>query len=115
VDNFETLMPLLSAMFDEFQAASKKKPDAVINTKKVEIVNRLLTDVLLILDGEPMRPYLDTLSKDDLPQNSDVVLVLGQIVTAMKAFRSKYRIYSSVAGQAYWYIENGEEYRVGED
>jgi hypothetical protein len=37
-------MPLLAAMFREFQEASKKKPDAVLNKRKVQIVNRLLHD-----------------------------------------------------------------------
>jgi len=86
----DDLMPLLEAMFNEFQEFSKKKQDGILNKRKVEIVNRLLGDVLAILDGEPTRAYLDLLDEDDLPQNSDVVLILGQVVTAMEAFRGKY-------------------------
>ena len=43
--SYDNLMPLLEAMFREFQDASKKKPDAAINTRKVQIVNRLLVGV----------------------------------------------------------------------
>jgi hypothetical protein len=86
----DNLMPLLEAMFREFQEASKRKPDTPVNKRKVEIVNRLLKDVLTILDGEPARVYLDLLDEDTLPQNSDVVLILGQTVAAMKAFKEKY-------------------------
>ena len=87
------LTPLLEAMFEEFQDLSKKKPDGALNKRKVEIVNRLLRDVLEIVDSEPTRAYLDLLDEDDLPQNSDVVLILSQAVAAMTAFRSKYHRY----------------------
>ena len=86
----DSLMPLLAAMFREFQEASKKKPDAVLNKRKVEIVNRLLVDVFKILEDEPTRAYLDLLDEDDLPQNSDVALILGQAEAAMEAFKNKY-------------------------
>jgi hypothetical protein len=56
----------------------------------VSIVNRLLSDILGLLDGEPQRQYLDLLDEDDLPQNSDVSLMLGQVMSAMGIFRTKY-------------------------
>ena len=83
-------MPLLAAMFKEFQELSKKKPDGALNKRKVEIVNRLLRDIHGILEGESTSAYLDLLDEDDLPQNSDVVLILGQTVVAMGTFREKY-------------------------
>src|SRR5450759_3950612 len=86
----DDLMPLLAAMFREFQDASKKKPDAVLNKRKVEIVNRLLRGVHSVVEGEPTSPYLDLLDEDDMPQYSDVVLILGQTVAAMEAFKKKY-------------------------
>ena len=86
----DSLMPLLQAMFREFQDASKKKPEAALNERKVAIVNILLSDIFELLNGEPTRSYLDLLAEDDLPQNSDVVLLLGQAVAAMDAFKTKY-------------------------
>jgi hypothetical protein len=83
-------MPLLEAMFRDFQDLSKKKPDGVLNKSKVKIANRLLTDVLGLLDGEPNRSYLDLFDEDDLPQYSDVVLMLGQAVAAMERFKDRY-------------------------
>ncbi len=83
-------MPLLEAMFREFQDLTKKKPEAALNKSKVKIVNRLLTDILSILDGEPNRSYLDLFDEDDVPQNSDVVLMLGQVVAAMGRFKDRY-------------------------
>jgi hypothetical protein len=74
----------------------------VLNKRKVEIVNRLLTDVFAILDGETTRTYLDRLDEDELPQNSDVVLILGQTLAAMKAFRHKYYRYSELLDDEGW-------------
>jgi hypothetical protein len=89
-EKHDVLMPLLLAMFREFQDATKKKPDAVLNKRRVDIVNRLLRDVFVVLNGEKSRTYLDLLDEDDLPQNGDVSLLLGQAVAAMQAFKEKY-------------------------
>lgn len=83
----DKLLPLLHAMFREFQELSKKKPDSVLNKKKIEIANKLLKDVLSHLEGTPFRQYLYLLDEDDLPQNSDVMLILGQAIAAMRNAR----------------------------
>jgi len=45
------------------------------------------------------RLYLDELNEDDLPQNSDVVLILSQTAAAMEAFEKRYyRRYGSSTG-----------------
>ena len=98
-------MPLLESMFHEFQELSKKKPEGALNKRKVEIVNRLLRDIHGILEKESTSAYLDLLDEDDLPQNSDVILILGQTVAAMKTFRKKYYIYSESIGQSVWAID----------
>ena len=77
-------------MFREFQELSKKKPDSALNKRKVELVNRLLRGIHSILEGESTNAYLDLLDEDDLPQNSDVVLILGQTLAAMETFKEKY-------------------------
>lgn len=89
-EKYDSLMPLLEAMFREFQDAAKEKPDGLLNKRKVKIVNRLLRDIMSILEGEVTRDYLDLLDENDMPQNSDVVLIIGQAVAAMHAFKDKY-------------------------
>jgi hypothetical protein len=90
VATYQALMPLLTAMFGEFKELSKKKPDGVLNKRKIMLVNRLLKDVLAILEEEPSRPYLDLLDEDDVPQNSDVLLMLSQFEAAMEAYYNRY-------------------------
>jgi hypothetical protein len=84
---YDALWPLLSAMRDEYSELSKKKPDGTLNKLKVHGVNRLLTDLKELLKNETVTRYLDLLSDDDLPQYSDVTIILSQYVAAMKSFR----------------------------
>jgi len=77
-------------MHKEFQELSKKKQDGKLGEVKIKMVNRLLENAYKILDDEPTRGFLDMIDVDDIPQNSDVVLILGQAVAAMKAFQDKY-------------------------
>lgn len=89
-DKHDALVPLLKAMHREFQDLSKKKHDAAVNKGKIGIFNRLLKEILTILEEEPQRQFLDLLEEDDIPQNSDVVLVLSQYCAAMDQFHDKY-------------------------
>ena len=88
-------------MFRGFQELSKKKPDGALNKRKVEIVNRLLRGIHSTLEGESTNAYLDLLDEDDLPQNSDVVLILGQTLATMETFKEKYYGHQSSAGFAW--------------
>lgn len=93
-ESFEVTRPLLQSMYDEFKELSKKKPEAALSKGKVKIVNRLLERVRDVLAGEASMDFLDMLDEDDIPQNSDVVLMLSQYVAAMGAFKEKYYGYN---------------------
>jgi hypothetical protein len=43
-----------------------------------------------VLADEASFPFLDTLNEDDVPQSSDVVLILSQYVATMNQFREVY-------------------------
>lgn len=86
----DTTMPLLQSMYAEFKELSKKKPDAAVSKRKINITNRLLTRVRVVLSDEESIDFLDLLDEDDVPQVSDVTLVLSQYVAAMKEFHKKY-------------------------
>lgn len=86
----DTTMPLLQAMYAEFKELSKKNPDAAVNKSKINIANRLLERVRVVVSAEESIDFLDLLNEDDVPQASDVTLILSQYVAAMKAFHNKY-------------------------
>lgn len=83
INQHDILKPLLQNMLSTFQDLAKKKPEAVLSKAKVTAVNRLLTPIHKLLDSEPDRQFLDLLDEITLPQNSDVVLILGQTLAAM--------------------------------
>lgn len=86
----EVVTPLLKAMHQEFKELSKKKSDAVLSVSKVQTVNRLLESCRKVLEEELSLQFLDLFDEDNIPQNSDVVLMLSQYVAAMDQFESTY-------------------------
>lgn len=104
-DQYEALNPLVRAMHSEFQELSKKKPDGALNKGKVQIANRLLKDILAILEGEPSSGYLDLLDEETLPQNSDVSLMLSQYCAALDTFHGKYHGYNFLSGAHTWHTK----------
>ncbi|MBK8067527.1 MAG: hypothetical protein IPK27_07810 [Rhodanobacteraceae bacterium] len=86
----DVMAPLLAAMYGEFKELSKKKPDSAVSKSKLLIVNRLLEKIRGVLSAEQSIDFLDLLSEDDVPQASDVTLIISQYVAAMEAFKNKY-------------------------
>ena len=86
----DNMTPLLEAMYVEFKEISKKKPDSAVSKSKIKIANRLLEKVRTVLSDEESIGFLDVLDEDDVPQASDVTLILSQYVAAMNAFREKH-------------------------
>ena len=100
----DTIMPLLEAMYKEFKELSKKKPDAAISKSKIKLANRLLQKVRFVLGDEESIDFLDLIEEDDVPQASDVTLMLSQYVAAMESFHNKY--YGWNGSDDVWFIEN---------
>jgi hypothetical protein len=99
VTQYELLFPLLTGINTEMQELSKKKPDTPLNAFKVKTINRVLEPAKELLKEENMYPFLDILDADDIPTNSDVVLILSQYIKSMKIFHDKYYYYDSKDGE----------------
>ena len=106
----ETVVAAYQASFDvftgvlsEMRELSKKKPDATLNKRKVAIVNRILGDLQKFLEDEPEGKYLDLLDDEDLPQNSDAVLVMVQYEKALVVFRRRYQ--GRIGAESGWVTE----------
>lgn len=90
VDQYELLDPLLLGIYEEIKELSKKKPDTPLNSFKIKSINRILEPIKELLKEEKMYPFLDILDADDMPTNSDVVIILSQYIKSMGIFRKKY-------------------------
>lgn len=104
VDQYELLYPLLEASYVEIQELSKKKPESPLNSYKVKAINRILIPLKELLKDENVYDFLDVLDTDDLPTNSDVVLILSQYKKAMVMFRDSYYKYNQRKGKTEWSI-----------
>lgn len=93
VDTYLAAVDIFRGLISEVRELSKKKPDATLNRGKVRIINRVLTDLQIVLDREPEKKFLDLLDDEELPQTSDAVLIMVQYETALSAFPDRYRKY----------------------
>lgn len=106
---FMLLFPLLIAMRNEYTELTKKKPDTTLSKLKVKTVNRLLNDILeLVVQDDDAKKYLDLLDDDDLPQFSDVVIILSQYVSIMTRIR-KNSTYKDAEGDEHWILDDEKD------
>lgn len=89
---YETITPLLTAAYSELKELSKKKQEDSLNIGKVKMINRLLLKAKDILKKEPTNEYLDILDEEELPTNSDAVLIVSQFISALSTFKVAHRI-----------------------
>ena len=102
-DNYDVTMPLLKAMYVEFKAISSKKPDSAVSKSKIKITNRLLEKVREVLKDSSAIDFLDLLDEDDIPQASDVILILSQYVAAMETFYTEHHGFYN--GEHQWIVK----------
>ncbi|TIO48346.1 MAG: hypothetical protein E5X80_28465 [Mesorhizobium sp.] len=101
VDTYLATVQIFGGLISEVRELSKKKPDATLNKGKVRIINRVLTDLQIVLDREPEKKFLDLLDDEELPQTSDAVLIMVQYETALSAFPDRYRKYVQTGTDEY--------------
>ncbi len=90
LDDYKLLKDMLYSQKKEFDLLSKKKTDEQLNPMKIKMVNRVLGPLKELFENEDSHGFLDTLNEDDMPTNSDVVLIISQYQTAISKFKTKY-------------------------
>ncbi len=103
VDAFTKLLIQMESVLTEIGELSKKKPNDGLNKFKLRLINTLLTQANTILAKES-RPFADfeLFSEDELPTNSDVVLILSQYLGCIKKFGRDNTVYYDY--DRYWLI-----------
>ena len=100
---YEASHDVFDGLLSEIRELSKKKPDATLSKNKVKLLNRVLEDIQSFLKSEPEGKYLDLLDDEELPQNSDAVLVMVQYEKSLGAFERRYQ--AGTFGNTYWVTE----------
>lgn len=106
VAEFNASSGVFGGLMEEMRELSKKKPDATLSESKVKILNRILADIGGVLKDEPEAKYLDLLDDEQLPQNSDAVLVMVQHERALAAFKKRYYVRVTLLGEHRWVTED---------
>jgi hypothetical protein len=112
VDFFEKVKAQLQQLQNEVSALSKSKPDNPINKFKLGFINEKLGEANIILTGEfkPFREFT-LFNIDELPSNSDVVMVLSQYLDCLEAWRSAHVYYTPGQGNR-WKTDDGQDIRT---
>lgn len=90
IEDYELLKDMLYSQKCEFDLFSKKNPNEHLNSMKIKMVNRVLEPLKELFKHEDFYKFLDILNEEELPTNSDVVLIISQYETAIHCFRTRY-------------------------
>jgi hypothetical protein len=71
---YDRLVPMLGAAHREMTELSKKKPDGIVNTLKIKMLNRLLSELTKVIESDP--------SLCTVIQDEDVGVIRGEHVRA---------------------------------
>lgn len=87
IEEFVKLLLQADNIKNDFLELSKKKPNDAVNKFKLKLVNDLLRIANKILTKKYM-PFdgFELFDEDDLPTNSDVVVIIAQYVACLKKF-----------------------------
>jgi hypothetical protein len=108
ISQFEKINAQLGGLFEELSVLSRKSPDSAVNKFKLKLINQCLFTSNDIL-GETYRPFeeFNNFDEDDLPTNSDIVLVLSQYLNCLEKLRAD-NIEHGYDGEWYWKLQDGE-------
>ncbi len=90
IEDYALLKDMLRSQKMEFDLLSKKKADGQLNPMKIKMVNRVLEPLKELFKQEQSHDFLYTLNEDEMPTNSDVVLIISQYETAIRDFKNQY-------------------------
>ncbi len=109
VERYEKLDIQIHGIYNELGVLSKKSPDSAINKFKLGFVNQLLSEAnsLLGIEQKPFKNF-ELFDSDDIPSNSDVVLVVSQYISCLERLKR-----DNVKMEGGRYIWNVSDYKWG--
>lgn len=110
VNFFEKVKAQLQKLQTEVSALSKSKPDNPINKFKLTFINEKLAEANTILTGE-FKPFKDfaLFNVDELPTNSDVVMMVSQYLDCLEAWRCAHIEYSEMKYKWLWKTSDSQQ------
>ncbi len=90
VKEFEKLEQQLHSFLAEISELSHKKPNDALNKFKLQFINAVLEGLNALLGDHRPFPDFKKFDADDLPTNSDVVVILSQYAAGTYNFRREH-------------------------
>lgn len=108
IEKFEKLHIQIKDIYNELSLLSKKSPDSPINKFKLKFINQLIGEANLFL-CERYKPFDDfeKFEEDDIPFNSDVVMIVSQYIKCLEKF--KYDNIKALSGSWYWSLDDSND------
>lgn len=109
IEIFDRVRPKIISVRDTVKGLSAKKPHDPLNLFKVKRINLLLNEINPVLRDD--KPYEDfsIFAEDDLPSNSDALLMLDLYAEAMKAYKLKNSSCGAWEIERSWNVEEDDE------
>ena len=107
IERFEKAEAQLIGFLDEFQTLTKKSPSDGVNKFKLKYLNTVLAEANNILPSHS-RPFVEfaQFDADEVPTNSDVVMILRQYRDCMAQIR--HRDTHVEYGTWYWKVDGAK-------
>ena len=102
ITEFEKLEEQLHSFLREISELSHKKPNDALNKFKLKFINSTLEGLNKLLGGHKPLNDFEKFDIDEVPTNSDVVVILGQYAAALYLFRKEHTVNKSV--NWYWLV-----------
>lgn len=115
VDNLIILIIQIEELKNDFSEFTKRKSSDPVNKFKMNLVNSLLEQVNNVI-SEKHKPFeeFELFNIDEIPINSDVLLILNQYLSGIRNFAYENIIYSTF--NYYWTIDGKQpQYRQVDD
>lgn len=105
IETFEKLHVQIKDMYAEISILSKKAPDGAMNKFKLKFINQLIETANQFLE-EGYKPFDDfeKFDDNDMPYNSDVVIIISQYIKCLEKFKYDHIVRRS--GSWYWNLPN---------
>ena len=109
IATFDKVAVQLDSFYTETAVLVKKDPKAEMNVFKLKLINKVLVKANEILGL--MKPFDDftEFDLDDIPNNGDVAMILGQYISCLEELR-KDNVHIS-SGWWYWSVDGDENSR----
>lgn len=106
VEKFEKIHSQLIGLYEEISTLSRKLPNDGTNKFKLKYINQILSDANSMLENK-YDPFKDfkLFNEDNLPTNSDVVIIIRQYLNCMETLRSENIECEYIDNRWYWIID----------